>query len=329
MRNELLTRETEDAQLTTSNQSTLNGAGRPSPLPGAQPSSRATLFGRRPLFGLSPGQHAAAHATLIALCIPALMPLLWMVSTSLKTDKQIYDSSGSTSISSLLPHPIAWANYIGAVHAIPFAMYLKNTVFLCLFTVVGSVLSSSIVAYGFGKLEFKGKNALFLLMISTMALPAQVTMVPVFNMYRTLGWYGTYLPLIVPSFFGTPFFIFLLTQFYRKLPTELAEAARIDGASEWRIFWQIMLPLAIPALVSCALFQFIWTWNDFFGPLLYINDPSKYTLAYGLQQFLSVHGSEWSRLMAGATMFVLPVIVLFFLAQRTFIQGIATTGGKN
>jgi len=323
MRNELLTRESEEAPVSVK-ESTLTsqpvGASRP---------SRSRSTGRRRLLGLSVGQNAAAHAVLMALCIPALLPLLWMVSTSLKTDKQIYDSSGAPSISTLLPHPVAWSNYVGAVHAIPFGMYLKNTVFLCVFTVIGSVLSSAIVAYGFGKLEFKGKNALFLLMISTMALPAQVTMVPVFNMYRHLGWYGTYLPLIVPAFFGMPFFIFLLTQFYRKLPNELAEAARIDGASEWRIFWQIMLPLAIPALVSCALFQFIWTWNDFFGPLLYINDPNKYTLAYGLQQFLSVHGSEWSRLMAGATMFVAPIIVLFFLAQRTFIQGIATTGGKN
>jgi len=327
MRNNSITRETDDAPSSVSRGSTLTSQSAHSL--GISSPSRSRSIGRRSLTGLSLGQRAAAHAALIVLCIPALMPLLWMISTSLKTNKQIYDTSGAPSLATLLPHPLAWSNYAGAVHAIPFAMYMKNTVFICFFTVIGSVLSSAIVAYGFGKLEFKGKNALFLLMISTMALPAQVTMVPVFNMYRDLGWYGTYLPLIVPAFFGTPFFIFLLTQFYRKLPIELAEAARIDGASEWRIFWQIMLPLAIPALVSCALFQFIWTWNDFFGPLLYINDPSKYTLAYGLQQFLSVHGSEWSRLMAGATMFVAPIIVLFFLAQRTFIQGIATTGGKN
>jgi multiple sugar transport system permease protein len=284
---------------------------------------------KRRRIGLPLEQKIAAHFVLLLLCVPALMPLLWMVSTSLKPDKQIYNGSGALTLASLVPHPVMWSNYSGAVHAIPFGLYLQNTLVLCIFNVVGAVLSSAVVAYAFGKLEFKGKNVFFLLMISTMALPPQVTMVPVFNMFRALHWYGTYLPLIVPSFFGTPFFIFLMTQFFRGLPNELIEAARIDGAGEWRIFWQIMLPLAVPALVTCALFRFLWTWNDFFGPLLYINDPNKYTLAYGLQQFLSVHGSEWSRLMAGSTLFVLPIIVLFFFAQRTFIQGIATTGSKN
>ena len=197
-------------------------------------------------------------------------------------------------------------------------------------TVFGAVFSSAMVAYRFARLQFKGKGALFLLMISTMALPAQVTMIPVFALFRSLGWYGTFLPLIVPSFFGTPFYIFLLTQFYRTLPEELAEAARIDGAGEWRIFWQVMLPLSKPALVTCALFQFLGTWNDFFGPLLYLNDPSKYTLAYGLQQFMaSFYGGKWAELMAGATLFTLPIIALFFFAQKTFIQGIATSGSKN
>lgn len=294
--------------------------------PSGEPSSTAR---RKQLFGPSRGQRLSAHAVLMLLCIPALLPFFWMVTTSLKPDSQIFATSSALTLSSLLPHPVKWSNYSGALHAIPFAVYLKNTVSLCLITVVGSVLSSAVVAYGFAKLEFRGKPILFLIMISTMALPAQVTMVPVFALFRSLGWYGTYLPLIVPAFFGTPFFIFLMTQFYRNLPIELVEAARIDGAGEFRIFWQVMMPLSIPVLVTCALFQFLWTWNDFFGPLLYINDASKYTLAYGLQQFLSAHGSEWSRLMAGSTLFVLPIIVLFFCAQRTFIQGIATTGSKN
>jgi multiple sugar transport system permease protein len=162
-----------------------------------------------------------------------------------------------------------------------------------------------------------------------MALPVQVTMIPVFAMFRWLGWYGTYLPLTVPAFFGTPFYIFLLTQFYRSLPFELSEAARVDGAGDWTIFWRIILPLSKPALATCALFQFLGTWNDFFGPLLYINDARRYSLAYGLQQFLSVHSGMWAQLMAGATLFTLPIILLFFFTQRTFIQGIATTGGKN
>jgi multiple sugar transport system permease protein len=278
-------------------------------------------------------QRLAVHVVLLVLCIPALLPMIWMLSTSLKADTQIFPAEGhgaaAFSLKSLIPSPVKWGNYPAALHTIPFGVYLRNTLFLCAVTVVGAVFSSAVVAYGFARLEFPGKGALFLLMISTMALPGQVTMVPVFALFRWLGWYGTYLPLTVPSFFGTPFYIFLLTQFYKTLPEELAEAARIDGASEWRIFCQVMLPLSLPALTTCALFQFLGTWNDFFGPLLYVNDESRYTLAYGLQQFLGIHGSEWAQLMAASTLFTLPIVVLFFCAQRVFIQGIATTGGKN
>lgn len=283
--------------------------------------------------GLTPLQRLAAYAALIALSILPLLPLVWMLSSSLKTDSQIFppegQSAGAITLARLLPHPVQWSNYPQALSVIPFFTYLKNTLFLCLVTVIGAVFSSATVAYGFARLEFKGKQPLFLLMIATMALPGQVTMIPVFALFRWLGWYGTYLPLTVPAFCGSPFYIFLLTQFYRTLPQELSEAARVDGANEWRIFWQIILPLSRPALATCALFQFLATWNDFFGPLLYINDDSRYTLAYGLQQFLSIHGGQWAPLMAAATMFTLPIIILFFFAQRTFIQGIATTGGKS
>ncbi|HZO88108.1 MAG TPA: carbohydrate ABC transporter permease [Chthonomonadaceae bacterium] len=286
-----------------------------------------------PPFRLSRFQRLLIHAALIALSVPVLLPLVWMISTSLKTDAQVYavgaQSAPPLTLSSLVPHPVQWRNYPDALRAVPFLAYLRNTLFLCAVTVLGAVLSSAIVAYGFARLEFKGKNALFLLMISTLALPAQVTMIPVFALFRALGWYGTYLPLTVPAFCGAPFFIFLLTQFYRTLPGELAEAARVDGASEWTIFRRIILPLSKPALATCALFQFLGTWNDFFGPLLYINDPAQYTLAYGLQQFVSNRGGQWTHLMAGATLFTVPIIVLFFFTQRTFIQGIATTGVKN
>jgi len=205
---------------------------------------------------------------------------------------------------------------------------LKNTLFLCLVNVVGGVFASAVVAYGFARLRFFGRKALFLLMISTMALPGQVTMIPIFALMSWLGWYGTFLPLIVPALCGAPFFIFLLAQFFRTIPEEMSEAARIDGSNEWSIFWRLVLPLSKPAIATCALFQFLGTWNDFFGPLLYINDPSRYTLAYGLQQFMSSFSGEWSQLMAGATLFTLPLIVLFFCAQKTFIQGITTTGSK-
>ena len=270
------------------------------------------------------------HIALIMLAVPALLPLIWMVATSLKADTQIFGSeTAGVTMKTIVPHPFVWKNYPEALHAIPMVMYLRNTLKLCLFNVVGAVLSSAMVAYGFARLEFKGKDVLFMVMIATMALPAQVTMIPVFVVFRWLGWYGTYLPLTVPAFFGNPFFIFLLTQFYKTLPGDLSEAARMDGANEWTIFARVMLPLARPALTTCALFQFLWVWNDFFGPLLYINDVHKYTLAYGLQQFLSNHGAEWSRLMAASTLFIMPILILFFFAQRSFIEGIATTGGKN
>ncbi len=286
-----------------------------------------------PPFRLTRVQSAFVYAALLLLSVPALLPLVWMVSTSLKTDSQVYAVGAQNvapfTVSRLVPHPVKWRNYPAALRAVPFLTYLRNTLFLCTVTVVGAVFSSAVVAYGFARLEFRGKNGLFLLMISTMALPAQVTMIPVFALFRALGWYGTYLPLTVPSFFGIPFFIFLLTQFYRTLPNELAEAARVDGATEWTIFSRVILPLTKPALATCALFQFLGAWNDFFGPLLYIDDPSRYTLAYGLQQFVSSRGGQWTLLMAGATMFTAPIIVLFFFTQRTFIQGIATTGAKN
>jgi multiple sugar transport system permease protein len=277
-------------------------------------------------------QKIAVYAVLTILCIPFLLPLVWMVSTSLKTDKQIYARSGQSvsalSLRNLIPNPVRWQNYPDAMKQVPFLTYLRNTLFLCIMTVIGAVFSSAIVAYGFARLRFSGRDALFFVMIATMALPAQVTMIPTFALFRWLGWYGGFLPLIVPAFCGNAFYIFLMRQFFTTIPEELAEAARIDGASEWRIFWRVMLPLAKPALATCALFQFLGTWNDFFGPLLYLNDPSHYTLAYGLQQFLSSYGGEWAQLMAGACFFAIPVIILFFFAQRTFIQGIATTGTK-
>ncbi|HVY26430.1 MAG TPA: carbohydrate ABC transporter permease [Polyangiaceae bacterium] len=268
------------------------------------------------------------YAALGLLALPALAPLWWMVSTSLKGDAQIY-GAGSTSGLGLLPTPAQWHNYPSALQSVPFDQYLGNTLLLCVLNVLCATSSSALVAYGFARIRFRGRGVLMALMISTMALPQHVTMIPVFAIFRHLGWYGSFLPLWVPALGGVPFFIFLLTQFFKSLPEELAEAARIDGAGEWRIFATVMLPLARPALVTCALFQFLSTWNDFLGPLLYLNDPSKYTLAYGLQQFMAgIYGGKWAELMAASALFTLPAILLFFFAQRTFIQGIATTGGK-
>jgi multiple sugar transport system permease protein len=281
---------------------------------------------------MKPLSKLLVYAVLVLLAIPAMLPMTWMVSTSLKSDKQVFATEGKTSpvvsLASLVPKPVQWSNYPSALKRVPFRIYLRNTVMLCLINVLGAVLSSAVVAYGFARLTFVGKPVFFVAMISTMAVPPQVTMVPVFALFRMLGWYGTYLPLTVPAFFGAPFFIFLMTQFFRTLPEDMAEAARLDGASEWGIFARVVLPLARPALATCAIFQFIWTWNDFLGPLLYLNDPRKFTVAYGLEEFMSKNGGQWTLLMAGATLFTVPIIVLFFFAQKTFIQGIATTGGK-
>ncbi len=269
------------------------------------------------------------YIALTLLSIPALLPMLWMVSTSLKGSEQIFaPSSGGFNVSMLIPSPMVPKNYPDALQTVPFMVYLRNTVFLCLFTVIGAVASSALVAYGFAKTQFAGKNILFMLMIATMALPGQVTMIPVFSIFRSLGWYGTYLPLIVPAFCSSAYYVFLLTQFFRTLPAEMSEAAQVDGASEWTIFSRLVIPLSKPALATCALFEFIGTWNDFLGPLLYVNDTAKYPLAYGLQQFVSLYGGQYAQLMAAATLFTIPIIVLFFFAQKTFIQGISTTGGK-
>jgi len=267
------------------------------------------------------------YTALALLSIPALLPMLWMVSTSFKGNAQIFGNSDFT-LQSLFPSPLVTTNYPEAMQNMPFVLYLRNTLLLCICSVVGAVCSSALVAYGFAKIQFPGRNTIFAVMIATMALPGQVTMIPVFSLFRSLGWYGTYLPLIVPAFTGSAYYVFLLTQFFKTLPDEMSEAARVDGAGEWMIFWSLVLPLSKPALATCALFQFIGTWNDFLGPLLYVNDPAKYPLAYGLQQFVSHYGGFYAQLMAAATIFTLPIILLFFFAQKTFIQGIATTGGK-
>ncbi len=251
-----------------------------------------------------------------------------MVATSLKPESQVYSGSGTSPLSALVPHSLDVSNYTDAFKNAPLNSYLFNSVGLALTTVFGAVLSSALVAYGFSRVQFRGRDTLFIVMVATMALPSQVRMIPEFAIYRAFGWYGTYLPLVVPAFLASPFFVFLMTQFFRSLPEETSESARLDGANDWTIFTRIVLPLAKPALATCALFQFLGSWNDFMGPLIYINDPKKYTLAYGLQQFYSSYGGKWAQLMAAATLFTLPIIVLFFFAQKTFIQGIATTGGK-
>jgi multiple sugar transport system permease protein len=221
-----------------------------------------------------------------------------------------------------------WHNYPDALNSFPFALYTWNTLVLCVLTMIGTVLSAALPAYGFARLRWQGRDALFFILIATIMLPPQVTMLPVFLIFRSLGWTGTMKPLVVPAFFGSAFFIFLLRQFFMTIPQELSDAARIDGCNELGILWRIIAPIARPALSTVALLSFTGAWMDFTGPLIYLHDERTYTLAVGLMAFLGRHGGEWSLLMAAATVMTVPMLVLFFFAQRTYIQGIALTGLK-
>lgn len=263
------------------------------------------------------------HVLLIAIGITFMLPFFWMVSTSLKSNEQLFVLPPVW-----IPRPPVWSNYRDALNFIPFFTYLGNTIFICLFCIIGSVFSCSLVAYGLSRIQWPGREFVFLLVLSTLMLPYQVTMIPLFLVFRSLGWVGTYKPLIIPSFFGNGFYIFLLRQFFRTIPQDLSDAAYIDGCSEFRIYLTIMLPLAKPALATVALFSFLASWGDFLGPLIYINEQSKFTLSLGLQLFRFAHDVEWSYLMAASTVATIPIILLFFFTQRTFIQGITLTGLK-
>ena len=272
------------------------------------------------------------HGALLIICALAILPFVWMVSTSLKTLE-----STMAYPPRFWPTPIEWHNYADVFRSekANFLLWTRNTLIVAVLGVAGTTFSSALVAYGFARLRFVGRRTLFVLMLSTMMIPFPVTMVPLFSLFRWLGdhtgiaWLGTFKPLWVPLWFGSAFNIFLLRQFFMTIPTELSEAARIDGCSELGIFWRIILPLSRPALAVVALFAFMAIWNDFLGPLVYLQRPEQFTLALGLQNFQSkAGGTSWHLLMAASTLVVLPMILLFFMAQKTFIEGIATTGTK-
>lgn len=265
----------------------------------------------------------AAHGALLLIGVFFVLPFLWLLLTSLKSDAEVFAMPPVW-----VPRHLLWGNFNRAVHYVPFFLYMKNTLIISLISVVGAVLSCSLVAYSFARIEWPGRNALFVVLLATMMLPGQVTMIPVFAIFRRLGWIDTFNPLVVPHFLGSAFFIFMLRQFFLTIPLELSDAARMDGCSEWDTYRRVILPLSRPALATVGLFTFIGAWNDFGGPLLYLNDERKATLSLGLQQFVSQHGAEWSLLMAASTLMTLPIIVIFFFAQRTFIQGITMTGLK-
>ena len=215
------------------------------------------------------------------------------------------------------------------IFSMTFVMYLKNTLILCILTVIGTVFSSALAAYGFARIPWRGRNKVFVIALATMMIPFPVVMVPIYCMFKAVGWIGSLRPLWVGSFLAGAFNVFLLRQFFMTIPKDLSDAARIDGCSEWRIFWQIILPLSKPSLMVIGLFQFMGTWNDFLGPLIYLTNQKDFTLALGLQFYQSQQGgTEWHYLMAASTLVVLPIIVLFFFTQKTFIEGISMTGIK-
>jgi multiple sugar transport system permease protein len=266
-----------------------------------------------------------ALSYLVALFVAGLflLPLFWMVSSSLKPDYQILDYPPQW-----FPNPVQWSNYPEALTYVPFGRYALNTLLIALLTIVGHVVSCTIVAYGFARLRAPGRDVLFLVLLATMMLPYPVTMVPIYIGFKTLGWVNSFLPLIVPAFFGSPFYIFLLRQFFLTLPPELEDAARVDGANTLQIIWHVILPISKPAIATVAIFTFQASWNDFLAPLIYLHDQSKYTISLGLSFFRSSYDIRWGYLMAASLVTMLPVILVFFFAQRLFIEGITFTGMK-
>jgi multiple sugar transport system permease protein len=260
------------------------------------------------------------------LCLGAtvfLLPLFWMLSSSLKPEWQVLANPPVW-----IPNPPRWENYREALTYLPFGRYAVNTLIISLGAIVGHVLSCTIVAYGFARLRAPGKDFFFLLLLSTLMLPYPVTMVPLFVLFNALGWINTFLPLIIPTFFGNAFYIFLLRQFFLTLPPDLEDAARIDGANTLQVLRHIILPISMPALATVVIFTFQASWNDFLQPLIYLQDQSHYTLTLGLNFFRGSFQVKWSYLMAASLVVVLPVVIVFFLAQRLFIRGIAMTGMK-
>lgn len=262
-----------------------------------------------------------AHPLLILTAVGFSLPIVWMLLSSVKPPAQPE--------SEFWPRQWHWENYGEVLTSGNYLRSLANSILLSALNVAGTLVSCTVVAYGFSRVRWPGRDVVFFVLISAMLLPFHVTMLPRFQLFAALGMYNTYWPLVLPSWLaGEAFYVFLLRQFFLTVPEELSEAARIDGAREWMILTRIVLPLSWPALATVALFQFLSTWNEFAGPLLYLNKPHMLPLAYELQRFVSAYHTEFGPLMAAAVMFTAPVIVLFFLAQKTFIRGIATTGLK-
>lgn len=298
--------------------------------PGAtvRPTGNAQGIARRRIHWAALAGSALATIVLAIGALVVLAPIAWMLSTSLKDKIEVFLFPPTW-----IPHPILWSNYQEALFGtVPFDLFYRNTVLYVTLALVGEVLSCSMVAYGFARLRAPGRHLLFLLMLSTMMVPSQVTMIPQYILFRSFGWLNSYLPLIVPTYFGSAFSIFLLRQFFLGIPRDYDDAARIDGASRLQILLRVILPLAKPALVTVAIFSFMSRWNDFLGPLIYLNNSADYPVSIGLQYFQQMGPgagiTPWNLLMAATLVATLPPVFVFFFLQRYFIQGVVVSGIK-
>ncbi len=287
-------------------------------------STTTPVTGRTVRIGIRRGQRMhrlMVYALLFGLSAIFLLPFLWMVSTSLKHEQDVF-----TYPPSFFPNSFQWQNYVDGWTLLPFNTFLRNSLIVTTANVVGNLISCSLVAYGFARLRGRGKNMLFLLLLATIMIPREVTIVPRFLLFSELGLVNTLWPLILPAWFGFPFFIFLLRQFFMTIPRDLDDAARIDGASHLRILFDIILPLSRPALATVAIFAFIGNWTNLLDPLIYIRSTELYTLALGLNLFRGQNFTQFNMLMAVSIITLIPVLLIFFFAQRIFVRGVTLTG---
>ncbi|MFA5447731.1 MAG: carbohydrate ABC transporter permease [Sphaerochaeta sp.] len=263
------------------------------------------------------------HLVMISLALLFLVPIIWMLSTALKTRWEIFAWPPNW-----FPETLQWNNFKEAFTRVPMWRFMRNTFFIILVKIFAELLSVPLIAYGFARLRFPGKKIFFILVISTMMIPLQTKLIPLFTMYVKLGLIDTYWPLVLPAFTGTPFFIFLLNQYMKTLPRDLDDAAKIDGVGTFGILYRILLPLCIPALTIIVTYTFLWTWNEFLQPLIYLSTYEKFTIQLGLEMFKGIWSVEWNLLMAATLATMLPVLVMYFFAQKRLIGGIASVGLK-
>ncbi len=266
---------------------------------------------------------ALVYALMTFLALLFMLPIFWMASTSLKMPQEIFAWPPEW-----IPSEPQWGNYAEAFGKYPLARYMLNSAILVLANIIGGLISTPIIAYGFARFDFPGKHVLFLLMLSTMMVPGHIKLIPMFWLYQKLGLIDTYWPLILPAFFGNPFFIFLMTQFIRTIPRDLDDAARIDGAGAWGILYRIIIPLSRPALTVVVVFTFVWVWNDFLEPIIFLRDWNSYPISVGLAFFQGRYSVEWHLFMGATLVSIIPILVVYFFAQRHLIGGLASIGIK-